>query len=539
MTIKNNYIVLDCTLRDGGYYNNWDFSSDIVHRYLKAISTSGVNVIEIGFRFMPKGKFMGGFAYCTDSFISTLPLPADCTIGVMLNAKDLLTYQEGQAAAIDYLFAPADQSPVEFVRIAAHVKDVIQCEDSIKRLTDLGYKVGVNIMQASLADYAELTHVARELSGWQRLTVLYFADSLGNMHESDVLAIIEALRKGWKGALGFHAHNNMGQALTNALYALKMGVTWVDATINGMGRGAGNAQLEYLLLELFNNNLHICQPNRIFDIAVNTFGRLKTIYKWGHNLFYYLAGLYKIHPTYVQQMLTEGYECNEIIAAIEILGERSSRSYSSESFQNAITAAYTKGEGAWSAQAWAKDKTILMIGAGEKLKRYKEALLHFIDCSSPIVLCLNYTDLIPPDKITAFVSCHPTRMLSLLGTYKRLKRPLITPIEVFSEQIKEGLSAVEVYDYGLSLGPDIIVRDKGCTVLQPLVAAYALSICIMSEAERVLLAGFDGYPSGDARNIEIDELFRNVKSLKPELPLIAITPTDYSISQQSIYEPGL
>ena len=72
MTPENKYTILDCTLRDGGYYNQWDFPMEIVSNYLKAITDSGVNTIEIGFRSMPKNTFMGGFAFCTDSFLSYL-----------------------------------------------------------------------------------------------------------------------------------------------------------------------------------------------------------------------------------------------------------------------------------------------------------------------------------------------------------------------------------------------------------------------------------------------------------------------------------
>jgi 4-hydroxy 2-oxovalerate aldolase len=84
-----------------------------------------------------------------------------------------------------------------------------------------------------------------------------------------------------------------------------------------------------------------------------------------------------------------------------------------------------------------------------------------------------------------------------------------------------------------------VVRNKGCTISQPIVAAYALCICISSQAERILLAGFDGFPSGDPRNSEMDEFFRDVQMIKPDLELISVTPTDYSIVQRSIYEPDL
>ena len=541
MTIKNNDItVLDCTLRDGGYYNNWDFSPDIVLSYLQAMAGAGVDVIEIGFRHLPKESFIGGFGYCTDDFLKQLDLPENCAIGVMINASDLINYKHGQIAAVNKLFSPAEKSPVSFVRIAAHLKDVILCKDTVIQLKNLGYDVGINIMQITLGSDDELKKIGSIISKWNNLKVVYFADSLGNMQENDVERIIKVLGTEWSNPIGIHAHNNMGKALSNSLSAIKYGATWVDATVKGMGRGAGNVPLEYLLIEMLNNGTIECNPERVFELATTKFARMQKFYGWGDNLFYYLAGLYRIHPTYVQQMLaTERYDCHEIISALETLHENSSSSYSSFSLESAISASYTKGDGTWSASNWAQNRTVLLIAAGDKVGRYIDAINNFIDKNDPVVICLNYTDLIPPEKITAFASCHPTRIMTLYDTYKKLKRPLIAPIQAFSEKIQDDLQSIEILDYGISLGSELSIREYGCTVPKPLVASYTLSLSTIIGAERVLLCGFDGYSSDDPRNNEMNNIFKEIQKLKSELPFIAVTPTNYNISQKSIYEPGL
>ena len=112
--------VLDCTLRDGGYYNNWNFPQDLVNSYLISMANSNIDIIEIGFRFMPKNSFMGPFAYSTDAYLSSLPLPKHSIIGVMINAKEILNYKDGITDAIGYLFDKNENSPVDLVRIAAH-----------------------------------------------------------------------------------------------------------------------------------------------------------------------------------------------------------------------------------------------------------------------------------------------------------------------------------------------------------------------------------------------------------------------------------
>ena len=86
---KNELKILDCTLRDGGYYNNWDFSKDLIEEYLKAMSAAKIKYIELGFRFLKKDIYLGPCAYTTSSFLETLNIPKNLKIGIMINAKDI------------------------------------------------------------------------------------------------------------------------------------------------------------------------------------------------------------------------------------------------------------------------------------------------------------------------------------------------------------------------------------------------------------------------------------------------------------------
>lgn len=84
------YTLLDCTLRDGGYYNDWDFDPALIERYLAAMSAVGVDVVEMGLRSLRRDGFRGACAYTTDEFLASLPLPATLSIGVMVNASELI-----------------------------------------------------------------------------------------------------------------------------------------------------------------------------------------------------------------------------------------------------------------------------------------------------------------------------------------------------------------------------------------------------------------------------------------------------------------
>ena len=95
MTKKKKLKVLDCTFRDGGYYNNWDFDESTVLKYLAAVSSAKIDIVEIGFRFFPSQEFQGAFAYSTDDYLSSLPLPTGVEIAVMVDAKELINYKHG------------------------------------------------------------------------------------------------------------------------------------------------------------------------------------------------------------------------------------------------------------------------------------------------------------------------------------------------------------------------------------------------------------------------------------------------------------
>ncbi|MBI4184357.1 MAG: aldolase catalytic domain-containing protein [Proteobacteria bacterium] len=538
-TGRDALTVLDCTFRDGGYYNDWDFPPDLVGEYLSAVTTAGIDAVEIGFRFTPKERFYGAFAYSTDAMLATLPLPAGVTLGVMCNAKDLLVYPGGGEAAVEALFAPAGDSPLELVRVAAHFAEAPKLGPALARLKAKGYAVGLNLMQAGGKTAEELGRLAQTASGWGCVDVLYFGDSLGSMDPPMIAATIAALRRGWAGPVGVHTHNNMGLGLANSLAAIAAGATWIDGTITGMGRGAGNTRMEFLLLELARKGLARVRPEALFRLVCERFEPMQARYGWGPNLFYYLAGLYGIHPTYVQQMSADGrYEAPDILAVIEALRRSGGASFSGDSLRNAVAASYREPAGAWSAAGWADGRPLLAVAAGPGAARHREALLAYIRRADPVVVALNHVPTLPPEAVTAYAACHPTRLLSNAPLYRRLGRPVILPARGAPAGVVEALAGVEVLDYGMAVAEGRFeVGATGCTVPAPLVAAYVLALAAAAGARKVLLAGFDGYGANDPRNQEMAEVIALFRKAAPGLPLAAVTPSAHRLAQSSIYLP--
>lgn len=293
----NEYNILDCTLRDGGYYNHWDFEPEVVQNYLNAMSESKIDYVELGLRNFKQKGFLGAFAYTTENFLNSLDLPEGPIYGVMIDAKTVLSSKLSIEEVIDKLFVHKKESKIDLVRIAAHFHEVEQSAAIVQALKAKGYLVGYNLMQAAGKSSELISQKAKVAKEWGVLDVLYFADSLGNMNSHEVIRIVKALRQFWDGDLGIHTHNNMAKALDNCMTARQVGVKWLDVTITGMGRGAGNAQTENLLA-IVSKEKSKYKASPIYALAIRYFEPMQRISGWGSNLLYFLGAQNNVHPTY-------------------------------------------------------------------------------------------------------------------------------------------------------------------------------------------------------------------------------------------------
>jgi 4-hydroxy 2-oxovalerate aldolase len=528
--------ILDCTLRDGGYYNKWDFDRDIVDRYLLAVKNSSVDVVELGFRSLPKDYFMGPYLYTTDDFINQLDLPEGPLYGVMINSKEFIGNSGSSESYINKLFQIKEKSPITLVRIAINFNNVLESESIANQLKDMGYLIGLNMMQAHGKSEEEYIETAKRISSWGVVDVLYFADSLGNMVPEDIQKICQSLKNGWSGPLGIHTHNNKNLALINSITAVENGVTWCDGTMTGMGRGAGNVSTESLLLEMSHLGYHKGNAN-ITQPAVEVFTKLKNKFGWGSNLYYHYASNHGIHPTFVQSLLEDRrYDNQQVLGALEFLADRDSTAYSLDAIRQAIYGNQKDTIGTWDATGWLANKDVLIVGAGPSVKKYKDGILRYIEKKSPAVLFLNINRYLPNTIPKATIISHETRALFDSQQYQTLNHPIILPKGRLGALIKDQLKGLEILDYGLTLEQgSFSIGPNGCRLQWPLAAAYALAIATQAGASKINLVGFDGYNADDPRQEEMNNVFSNYNSLKESVEIKSLTPTTYRVHQSSIF----
>ncbi len=229
-------VLLDCTLRDGGNQNDWQFSRTDVRTIVSTLDSAGVDVIEVGYRGgsgSAKSSTAGPSAYCTPEYLADLPPVRHAELAVMVVPT---------ACPIDAM-ADLPDSPVGMVRIAAYPWDADRVPAYVAAARDLGLRTTVNLMAVSYADLHELSAVAKTVRS-ELPDVCYIADSFGSLHPEAVRARVELLTAELDCPVGVHMHNNLGLAAANALAAVDAGAAWLDASLCGMARGAGNLATE-------------------------------------------------------------------------------------------------------------------------------------------------------------------------------------------------------------------------------------------------------------------------------------------------------
>jgi 4-hydroxy 2-oxovalerate aldolase len=539
--MKNEIRILDCTLRDGGYYNNWNFSAELTSSYFQSIKESGVSCLEVGTRNFPQDRFLGAFAYSADEYLRSLPLPEGMDIAVMVDAKTLLSRDTSITDSVRALFSEKSDSPVNIVRIAIHFGEVLSTREVALEINRLGYKVIVNLMQSGGKSDEVLKKAAAEIASWQTVDVLYFADSLGNMDGDEVTRIISALREEWKSDLGIHTHNNQGQAIANSLTAMDLGVKWIDATILGMGRGAGNGATETLLLELEKRGHTEFSSEPLYPLVLKHFEPLQKHYQWGPSLLYYLAAANNIHPTYIQMMLSDKrYSYEEILDAVRFMSKRDTASFSQKLLAEAGTAQDGSHEGTWNAKGWCSNREVLIIGAGESVAEHRLAIEKYVkDRSGVVTISLNMNHHVSSDIVDLYVASDRSRIMLEAPQYKQHKKPIVLPMNRIGREFSNGLEGVEVRNYGLRINEGFVLEDTWCQLPSSLAAGYALAIALMGQCASINLVGFDGYSTSDYRQKEMCDLFELFFQTFPSVKLRSLTPTSYPVTQGSLYEPRI
>ncbi len=281
--------VLDCTIRDGGLINNHDFDRRFVRAVYKALSEAGVDYMEMGYKNSKElfsSKEYGLWKFCDDDEIRKI------IDGIEPKTKISVMVDVGRVD-IDEI-TPKSESHVDMIRTAAYVKDIDKAIFMANNFAEKGYETTINIMAISRDQGSELEEALHQIEQESKIGALYIVDSFGALYQEPVEHLVKQFRSIVKTKeVGFHGHNHQQLAFSNTIEAIIHGANYLDGTVYGIGRAAGNCPLELLIGFLKNPKFDI-RP--VLDLISHEFIPLRQKIEWGYIIPYAIAGMMNEHP---------------------------------------------------------------------------------------------------------------------------------------------------------------------------------------------------------------------------------------------------
>lgn len=290
LTVREDIKVFDCTIRDGGLVNDFHFTDEFVKAHYETCVAAGVDYMEIGKNNSPTLQSpdeFGKWNFCKEEDIRSIvgDNDTDMKIAVM---SDI-----GRTVGSELL--PKSESVVDMVRIATYIHQIPAAIELINEAHAKGYETTVNIMAISKSFDDELDEVLLALSKTP-VDIIYIADSFGSFYPEQINRLTEKYLKVAESCgkqIGIHAHNNMQLAYANTIEAMTYGTSFLDVTISGLGRGAGNCPME-LLIGFLKNPKYKMMP--VLKFIEEFIVPLEKELDWGYSIPYMLTGQLNEHP---------------------------------------------------------------------------------------------------------------------------------------------------------------------------------------------------------------------------------------------------
>lgn len=291
VTYRPQIKVHDCTVRDGGLINDHQFDDKFVRRVYETCVAAGIDYMELGYKNSKKlfsPSQFGPWKHCDEDTMRRI---------VDDNPTTLKLTAMADAERTDYHtdILPKSESVLDCIRVATYIHQIPTAVDMIKDAHDKGYETTCNLMAISAVQERELLE-ALDVLATTPVGVIYLVDSFGALYSEQIRDLTQKFLRAIDGTgkeVGVHAHNNQQLAYANTIDALVAGANRLDATINGMGRGAGNCPLELLIGFLHNPKFKL-RP--VLECIQNDCLPLQEKMEWGYRVPYMITGQLNQHP---------------------------------------------------------------------------------------------------------------------------------------------------------------------------------------------------------------------------------------------------
>ena len=471
--------LLDCTLRDGGYINDWNFGFHTIRDIVKKLVNSQVDYVEVGFlRNCEYDRDKALFNNCAE----IAPVLPEKRGNTMFSAMALHNKYD-----IDKL-EPYDGKTIDVLRVTFHDYDIDEGLAFIQKAKEKGYKVfcnPINIMGYSDEMLLRLFQKVNQIQPY----AFSIVDTFGSMMKSDLQRIYSLAEHNLDQSIviGLHLHENLAlsYSLAQEFLAMKSSErkSVIDGSMMGMGRVPGNLCIELIMDYMNKTQGSTYDVNPVLDGIDDHIAQLKQIEAWGYNTAYALSAKYNLHRNYAEFLLGKGRlrakQINQILASIE---ENKKTAYD-EKYIEAIYEGFQNHEvddrellnrlrTEW------KDRTILILAPGSSIAEQKNRIDQFISEKNPIVISANF---IPENYRQDYAFYSNAMRYSAIEDKREMENLLVT------SNLMDMSVAQNVLNYSELCFDDKGKSDNCVIMLMRLISKLGI--------DRVYVAGFDGYRS--------------------------------------------
>lgn len=531
-----NISLLDCTLRDGGYINDWLFGHDALVNIFERLVSAGVDIIEVGFiddrRPFDYDRSIFPDTAAVEKVFGGLDRGGSMVVGMI----------DYGTCALEHV-QPCSECWLDGIRVIfkKHIKE--EAFAYCAALKALGYKVFAQAVSITSYDETELLEFI-ELANSVKPYAVSLVDTYGLLHQSDLIEIVKTMDERLlpEIGLGYHAHNNFQMGYANAIAFLKdrsRRSLVVDATLYGMGKSAGNAPIELLSMHM---NSHLGKTYDINQMLEAIQTSVMDVYKkspWGYNLFYYVAASNKVHPSYVSYLMNKRTlsitEQNEILQQIDeekkLLYDKA---YIERLYLNYQARECNDEKDIAALQELFGGRPLLVLGPGTSVVKNGERIEQCIAETGAAIFSVNYIYRGGGERVNLFLT-NSQRYVQLCTQLSKAGDS-VTTIATSNVTCTRGR-----FDFRVNYNSLI---DKEQTDMPDNSLRMFLKLLERIRPQKVYLAGFDGYTPDDVNYFDVNKEYsfvkekadflneygsRFIRESAKKLPIEFITPTKYEI----------
>ena len=488
--------LLDCTLRDGGYLNDWNFGHSVLNETAQRLANAGIDYIELGFLDDRRKEDINRSIFPRTECINKIYHHLDKKQSKLLAMIDYGTCDISN-------IQPQQETIIDGIRVIFKKEKMDGAIAFCSQIKALGYEVFAQLVSTTVYEEDDFNHIAR-LANELMPTALSIVDTYGLMDEEELARIYQELdsRIDKKVILGFHAHNNLQLGFSNAISFLTNRlktdrVLVADGTLHGMGKGAGNAPIESLAFyanKYVNGHYDINQLLEAIDSNIlKLFGKNN----WGYSMKFFLAATNRVHPNYLSDYISSGVlsisDINNILKNInepkKLYYDKNESARVFDDFKLAtqhLTDASIKA-----LDQEIKGRKVLLLGPGDTIVGERKAIDKYIKKEAPVIIAVNY---LPHDYEIDYLFITNSRRLCDIASKDLSSSTKIISTSNLSPINKEFSFIV---DYAM-LTDNSAAKDSAIVM--------ALRLLCLTSISTVALAGFDGYKSS------FEESFVNISN---------------------------